>query len=515
MDEQDEQIYRREIQESWNIDLYDALVDPLDAVRGDNGEMWTAIGSGTGAGPTGPGAERHGWRTLAELMIARQQCQRLHEFNAFAIGGSENRINYIAGTGHTLAVTAKQNIKIPDDPIRACQKVLDDWRKANKWSHRQQEIVKRRDRDGECFLRFFNINGEIVVRFVEPWQVNEDASEPQARFGILTDKDDVETRLAYYVDREAIDASNIQHRRANCDLPTLRGQPLYYPVRPALLRCDKLLRNMAATSDIQSAIAMIRKHQSATSQVASTFRAANADATKNDPLTGKTKYAQKFDPGTVIDAPGGVEYQFPHEGLDASNYVAVLAACLRGIAVRLVMPEFMFTGDASNGNYASSMISEGPCIKQFEKEQQTQVDDDMEVYKRVIDAAVATGKLPEGIWDDIQIHVGLPRLQVRDALKDAQVAQINMGLGVLSPQTYCAETEHDIHQEDSNTEAWKKAHPDWQPPMSAPAGNNSEAGDKSGGDTQGGDNKNTAKKTAKKLAQESLDALSVLEEMYP
>ncbi len=515
MDEQDEQIYRREIQESWNIDLYDAFVDPLDAVRGDNGEMWTAIGSGTGAGPTGPGAERHGWRTLAELMIARQQCQRLHEFNAFAIGGSENRVNYIVGTGHTYAVTAKQGATVPDDKIRAVQKVIDDWCLANDWGLRQQENIRRFDRDGEVFLRFFNRNGEIVVRYVMPWQVNEDGSDTQARFGIKTEPDDVETVTGYYVDRELIPADEIQHRKANCDRATLRGQPLFYPVRPALLRADKLLRNMAATSDIQSAIAMIRKHQSATSQVASTFRAQNADATKTDPMTGNTRYVKRYEPGTILDAPAGMEYEFPAQALDASNYVSVLAAILRGISVRLVFPEFMFTADASNGNYASSMVSEGPCIKQFEREQQTQVHYDLQILKRVIDAASESGKLPDGIWDDIQIHVGLPRLQVRDALKDAQVAQINMGLGVLSPQTYCAETEHDIHQEDSNTEAWKKAHPDWQPPMSPPAGNNSEAGDKSGGDTQGGDNKNTAKKTAKKLAKESTDALSVLEGMYP
>ena len=55
-----------------------------------------------------------------------------------------------------------------------------------------------------------------------------------------------------------------------------------------------------------------------------------------------------------------MEYDFPARGLDASSFVAVLQAELRAIAARLVMPEFMFTSDASNANYASTMVAEGP-----------------------------------------------------------------------------------------------------------------------------------------------------------
>jgi hypothetical protein len=46
-----------------------------------------------------------------------------------------------------------------------------------------------------------------------------------------------------------------------------------------------------------------------------------------------------------------------------ASFVAVLHAELRAIASRLVMPEFMLTSDASNGNYASTMVAEGPAMR--------------------------------------------------------------------------------------------------------------------------------------------------------
>ena len=59
------------------------------------------------------------------------------------------------------------------DPCLAeVQAVLDEFVRVNKWHKRQQEIVRRKDRDGECFLRLFAApDGTIRLRFVEPGQV--------------------------------------------------------------------------------------------------------------------------------------------------------------------------------------------------------------------------------------------------------------------------------------------------------------------------------------------------------
>ena len=96
-------------------------------------------------------------------------------------------------------------------------------------------------------------------------------------------------------------------------------------------------------------------------------------------------------PGTILDALADTDYQFPASGLDAGRYVTVLQAELRAIASRLVMPEFMLTSDASNANYTSTMVAEGPAMKMFDRMQQDMIEDDLEVMAHVVHAAVAAG----------------------------------------------------------------------------------------------------------------------------
>jgi hypothetical protein len=495
-----------------SVEMWDNYVDPLDAFRGEDGEMWSAVGGGSI--PAGSGFERHGWRVLAELTIARRQCQLLAETNEYAINGHENRINYIIGTGHTLSVASKKNMSVSDDKLAAVQKVLDEWTEEVQWARVQQEIVRRYDRDGETFIRFFNVDGHLQLRFVEPWHVNENHGDNRAPFGIITEADDVETVIAYTINDTEVPASDIQHRKANVDNSVRRGQPLMYPVIQGLRRATKLQRNMSAASDIQTAIAMIRKHTAATSTAVSTFRSTIATATTTNQTTGEQRNFQRYRPGSIIDAPAGTEYDFPSGGLDASRYVPVLESQLRSIASRLVMPEFMLTSNAANANYGSTMVAEGPCVKMFEREQWHQHSFDLQIYNRVVRMAIDRGELPDGIDKDICIHPGMPRLQVRDSLKDAQVSRIYLGMGILSPQTAAAQAELEFHQEEENIAAYKKEHPGWNPTLTAEQSipnDQGTRGDKNSpdnGDGASGNNQNS-------LKREQSDAITILEAMYP
>ncbi|MGC4005047.1 MAG: hypothetical protein QM811_18815 [Pirellulales bacterium] len=53
------------------------------------------------------------------------------------------------------------------------------------------------------------------------------------------------------------------------------------------------------------------------------------------------------------------------------------------IASRLVMPEFMLTGDASNANYSSTLVAEGPALRMFARLQAEQTTADVAVMERV------------------------------------------------------------------------------------------------------------------------------------
>jgi capsid protein len=427
-------------------DLCQSLVDPSEPYS-DTGPGWTALGRATHTANR-PLDDEHA------LHVIRQQCRELATTNPFAINGHENRISFLVGSGHVYRASTRKGCRHDRELCLAVQHVLDEFVRVNRWQRRQQEIVRRLDRDGEVFLRFFTTpNGMTLVRFVEPGQIAAPVDGPvggATSFGILTEPHDVETALGYYIDGQRIDASEVQHRKANVDANVKRGLPLYYPVRANLRRAEKLLRNMSVVAEVQSAVALIRKHQQGTRAGVQQFVANSADATAHNPTTGANASYRRFGPGTILDAPGGVEYEFPAASLDAASYVGVLQAELRSIAARLVMPEFMFTSDASNANFASTMVAEGPAVRMFERSQAELKTDDLAVMWRVVETAIAFGRLPAFSCEQIEIQVAAPSLPVRDQLKEAQAFQIEHDAGILSAQTWSQRRGLDYDQEQEN-----------------------------------------------------------------
>jgi hypothetical protein len=429
--------------------LWNDLVDPRDAYADVDGSWWTPVGAqGQSArSSSSPMSEQ----SLAEL---RAQCRALAATNEFAINGHENRISYIVGPGHSYRAAVCKGMDASQETAMQVQRLLEQFLQENRWQLRQQEIIRRVDRDGEAFLRFFvDADGMTRVRFIEPDQIFTPTSlgaDPSASFGIQTDAEDVENVLGYYVDGEFVESSNIQHRRANVDFNVKRGVPLYTPVRKNLRRAERLLRNMSVVAEIQSAIALIRKHRGASRSGIEQFVANNADASSTNDASGRTRHYSQYGPGTILDAPAGMEYDFPAQSLDASNFVAVLQAELRAIAARLVMPEFMFTSDASNANFASTLVAEGPAMKMFERLQASMIEHDTAVMRRVIDNAMAAGKLPGNVHDFVHLQAVPPSLHVRDQLQQAQVDQIAFNHGVLSPQTWSQHLGLDYDQEQRN-----------------------------------------------------------------
>ncbi len=258
-------------------DVWDNFVDPAEALYDADGTRWASLGVGPGGIASGvPFASE---QQLAEI---RDQCRALAAGNEFAINGHENRISYVVGSGHAYRVTAKGPPDTAASLVHEVQSLLDEFVRANQWHKRQQEIMRRRDRDGEVFLRLFVApDGMTRVRFVEPSQVATPqrlAGDPSASFGVQTDAEDVETVRGYYVDGKLVDAILIQHRKANVDANVKRGLPLFYPVRKNLRRAEKLLRNMSVVAGIQSAIAIIRKHGAGTRSTVQQFVQGQADA---------------------------------------------------------------------------------------------------------------------------------------------------------------------------------------------------------------------------------------------
>ena len=432
--------------------LWDDFVDPREAYADVDGEWWLPVASVRGS--AGVAGTRCGPTSEQQLHELRSQCRRLALTNEFAINGHENRISYVVGCGHSYLATVAKGAAASPEAIMQVQRLVERFKCESCWHERQQEIVRRVDRDGEAFLRFFvDADGMTRVRFIEPDQVATPpalSADPSASFGIQTDPLDVETVLGYYVDGQFVDASEVQHRRGNVDRNVKRGLPLYTPVRKNLRRAEKLLRNMSVVAEIQSAIALIRKHRGVSRSGVEQFVAGDADATATSAASGRTQNYRQYGPGTILDAPAGLEYDFPVTSVDAASYVAVLQAELRAIAARLVMPEFMFTADASNANFASTMMAESPAIRMFERLQASLIEQDRAVLWRVVDNAVAAGQLPAERARGRRNSDHAADVEVRDALRDAQVDKIAYVNGILSPQTRAQHLGLDYDQEQKN-----------------------------------------------------------------
>jgi capsid protein len=206
------------------------------------------------------------------LKILRDYSRWLAAFNAFALNALENRVSYVVGKGFGYtAVPAKS--QRPADRIlcHKAQEVIDDFLERTDWGELEQEVMRRADRDGEAFLRFFHTgNGECTVRTVEPEHVRSPGDQSaHLSFGVETPEHDIQDALAYWIVEEPslswtpsrVPADEVVHIRFNVDRTAKRGYPTLVPVRRNLLRADKLLQNMSTLARVQATFALIRKHK--------------------------------------------------------------------------------------------------------------------------------------------------------------------------------------------------------------------------------------------------------------
>ena len=100
------------------------------------------------------------------------------------------------------------------------------------------------------------------------------------------------------------------------------------------------------------------------------------------------------------------------------------------------MPEFMLTSDASNANYSSTMVAEGPAVRMFQRLQNELAFDDITLFQRAIRIACAARRLPEEAMSQIEIHAIAPNLAVRDRLRETQADKILFDADVLSKREF-------------------------------------------------------------------------------
>lgn len=389
-----------------------------------------------------------------QLRIARERSRYLSVANEFARNCLETRKNYIVGQGFQVSPVARQEDKILDEALeQEVKDWLQEFEAVNKWGLMQREGVFRGDRDGEAFFRlFFMPSGMTRVLFVEPEFVK--GSSNDASFGIETDPDDVSQVLAFHItmpgkDAERVDASEIVYAKCNTDQGVKRGLPFLYPIHGMMSKIEKLDDTMITTSIAQASYAVIRKNQTARQASIATQRSTNASYTATNPLSGQTDYYRQQRGGMVVDVDANTEYEFPAAGVSIPGFVAAKESMLRTAAVGVCMPEYMFTSDASNGNFASTQVAESPSVMGFMSWQYfwSQIygegvyveEAEHGILWRAMEYAVKSKKLDARVLTDVRLKFQGPQIIVRDRLQETQRLQTLEGAGVIDNDQWAAE----------------------------------------------------------------------------
>lgn len=393
--------------------------------------------------------------------VSRYVCMQ----NEYAIGAIENRISFIVGNGYQYPCSLKKDTA-PPSLVSKTQDVISRFIDDNEWGDYEQELQKRGDRDGEWFLRFFpRPEGRMQVRVIEPEFVTapkEHYSDPTFTYGVEVAPNDVGGwPVAFWVMRdpasgrpERIDASEILHAKFNVDRNSKRGLPLLFSVTENLERAEKTLRNFSVMAQLIATYAVIRKHKQGGAAAVDTFRRSQITDTGNDPYTGVEINAQQRLPGSIIDTSDMTDYEFPGSQVNVEGYVRTLQADLRALGCRLVMPEFMISGDSSNANYGAASMAEAPGVRKFLRDQSTNIrlfgtrrGPSPAVMQRVLQHAVNDGVLPKEALELVDVSPIAPNLVVKNPLQETERNEKLFTSGLLSKPTWAAREGLDFDHE--------------------------------------------------------------------
>lgn len=456
--------------ESWSELNY---VDPREWRTDDWGRpLLPGGGDDRSGGRNGPVFE-----TEQDLARIRAAARWLADSSPAAIGVLKNLTNYVMGAGFKYTVGSKR--EAPANLIAAVQQALDDFLDDNDWpGDLEHELFRRAHRDGEYFVRLYDAGGgRVAVRVIEPEQVREpDVAQasrhsrdphpnplPEYRergaegtswsFGVHTPAADVQTVLGYHVcwragsaSGEYVPADEMEHARLNVDRNVKRGVSDFYAVEAQLEGAAKLLRNTWEGAAIQAAIAYIREHApGAASSGIEAWHASQADYSHTQ-RGQRTTYVHRYDPGTIIDVPRGQEYKpSPLGSAHGPNFLAIEQAVLRAVGVRWCMPEYMVSGDASNANFASTLVAESPFVKNAEAEQRFFISRFQRIVWKALRIAADAGRFRRygagyaELLRSIEIQIAAPTIAVRNRHEETQTRALLHQAGVLSKQTWAAQ----------------------------------------------------------------------------
>lgn len=474
LDAAEKQTKARQLREWWNTDW----VSPyIDAVR-------TSYGNMSPFGYTGQWQRKQGqnfplYRSEQELSLLRFPSRWLCSTNSYAIGFVNGLTGYMIGSGLTYRVMAKRKEDVESNQglIDALQEVVDNILEENEWYGGElpgfeEEYFQRSVEDGEAIAtHWVGDDGITQFRFADPEQLTQPlgTQSDEWSFGVKTDPRDAERPLAYNVaydeskrDCEEFDADRVTHFRRNVKRSSKRGVPDFsFDTYEALDAASKLKGNMGEAAAQQASIVSVMQFKTGT-QAEIQAVATGSDFYDFDQYSGQQIGIRKSRKGTNEYLPDSQSYVSGPAASNATAHLEILHALLRCGGVRWNAPDWLGSGNASGNTFSNADASLTTFVNRVTREQRRYCA----AYKRMVWWAVEQFVAVKGIggksWDEIKsllaLSVEAPSPIQKDPLSDAQVAAIEIPLGVQSRQSYAQEKGRDWKQIESENQEWETDH---------------------------------------------------------
>lgn len=440
---------------SKTIELQMKMLESMpDFAKDPDENQWTVLGSG----------ESKEYNDI-QMATLRSQAQTIYYTSPLARGIIDILINFVIG----------RNFKIvPEDDIDKVNDYWDKFWEDNKMDLRVKEWVKRAWRDGETFAQLFERNEEKLpplVRFIKPSQIVNDKHS----HGIETSELDVETAINYYREYTKTDGDKVKliipadkmiHTKILVDSDVKRGLSFLLGIIKYIVDYTDWLNDRKHLNKIRTIFNLIGKPtgSSSTTNFLNQFEDTSIKNTSGSTGT----YNKKLPKSGSLIASKGMEYDFKSLDLNAADTQHDGRAILLMIVAGSNLAEYMVTGDASNSNYASTMVSESPAVRTFEAWQDFFAFDFKDLYKRVIMNGVKNGDLPDKYekevetWDPVKqelkttkeeimitgkCKIEYPVLIHRDIEKDTKAFALQETSGYTSKKTVSTKLGYDYEGE--------------------------------------------------------------------
>ena len=414
-----------------------------------------------GVGPRAVSEEPGGWMPVGsgKTRMTEQSRQDLRQQVRELVRGNPHARNvlrlleaYVVGDGLRLTVSPKKGASIASEAPEIDQ-LTDLWQsflEENRSHFSYREYARRVWRDGECFLRLFaDQSWPPTVRFIDAERIGPSIDDPESQ-GIVTNQNDVEDVEGYILLHrdhgdvmQVIPADVVLHTRYGVDTNEKRGVSFFVSILKPLEKFQEWQETELLARKLQASIVLWRKVQGGAAQANSLAESARSGTSVE---VGGGVRQERVRPGTILTTSAGTEMQYLQPNTNYGDAVPLGRMMLLCAAAGAGIPEFMLTADASNGNYASTMVAEGPAVKLFRSEQEFFTQEFGRLWKRVMREAVEAGLIEEELLSQVELRWAYPELVSRDRPREREADVRLVEAGILSRAEVQRREKLDPHQ---------------------------------------------------------------------